>query len=108
MIWYLIGYVLMGIVGSDFIVGVMIGIALFKRGYLSDLEIFTEYVSQLSWDRIAGGAFAKILPKNRVGYTVWRGFYVMTWPVEFMRNIFLDIPDAIEWYETQHIKGEEA
>ena len=44
----------------------------------------------------------RLRAKNVFGFIIWLIFIVITWPVEFMRAIFLDIPDAIKMYETQH------
>ena len=107
MFWYLIGYVLMGIFGADFVVGVILGVVALRRGYLDDVGRLANDASNRSWERCTNNAFSKMLPKNIMGYTVWRAFYIMTWPVELLRNIFIDSPDAIEYYEAQQ-DGREA
>lgn len=50
MIWYLIGYVLMGIYGADFVVGIIIGVVAARRGYLSVIDRLVSDVS----DRFLG------------------------------------------------------
>lgn len=107
MIWYLIGYVLMGIFGADFVVGVILGVVAMKRGYLHDVDRLANDASNRSCERCTNNSFSKMLPKNMMGYIIWRAFYIMTWPVELLRNIFVDIPDAIEYYEAQQ-DGREA
>lgn len=108
MIWYLIGYVLMGIWGSDFIVGVILGIKLMMNGYYMDFDDISHYVIRLGLDRSDNSVFGKMANKSNVVAVIWVAFQVMTWPVQFLRTIFLDIPDAIEFYETQQNKGEQA
>lgn len=95
MIWYLIGYVLM-----DLVAGALIGLYSYfiakRRGY--DEEVFSKYVTQFTIKRES-----KHNNDNTPKFIVVATgiFYTLVWPVEAIRMIFLDIPDAIEYYEAQ-------
>ena len=102
MIWCILGYVFMGTIGHIFLTGVIGGIVAIKRGYHGDdiMELVVS-LSQFSDVRM-DEQHKRLHVKNAFGMIVWLIFYVATWPVEFMRELFLDIPDAIKMYETQH------
>lgn len=108
MIWYLIGYVAMGIWGSEFITGFVLGITLLKRGYVNNYGTALNSVICLMNDRTDKDVLERMADKNDIMAIVWIVFQVMTWPVELLRYIFIRIPDAIELYESQQKEGEQA
>ena len=100
MIWYLIGYVAMAFISGPLVTFYCIRMAK-RRGYDAG-EILT-YMLQFHTEREA---------KNVNDDTSWVivismcVFNTIFWPVKVLRMIFLDIPDSIEYYETQRIKEE--
>lgn len=101
MIWCILGYVFMGTIGHIFLTGVIGAIAAIKRGYYADLMEIVDYIDHFNKLRM-NDQLKRLRAENVFGFLVWLVFAVITWPVEFMRAIFLDIPDAIKMYETQH------
>lgn len=101
MIWYILGYMIIGTIGSLFLAGVIGGVVIIKRGYIDDDDEIFEYMTHLSSTRW-GEQRTRIRINNVIGDLVWLLFLVTTWPVEFLRSIFLDIPEAIKMYESQH------
>ena len=108
MIWYLIGWIVMGLWGADFIIGVILGLKLMIKGYFMDFDKISDYVIRSGMDRLDDDVFCKFAHKNIVTCIIWAVFHSMTWPVELLRTIYLDIPDAIEYYEAQHDEKEAA
>ena len=107
MIWCIIGYVyvFMGVVGHILLVGMIGGIVGIKRGYFDHYMEFIEYVDHLSSVRM-DAQLNRWKLNNNIGTLFWLIFHIATWPVEFVRCLFLDIPDAIEHYESLHNKEE--
>lgn len=101
MIWWILGYVFMGTIGHLFLTGVIIGIAAIKRGYRDNAMEIIEYVEHFSNTR-RDESIIRFPIKNVFGYLIRLTFGIITWPVEFIRVIFLDIPDSIELYESRH------
>lgn len=107
MIWFIIGYVFMGVIGHLFLTGLICGIVAMKRGYYGCYIEFIDYVDHLSNVRMDEQLNRWYL-NNDIGTLIWLAFHIATWPVEFVRCLFLDIPDAIEHYESQYNKEEQA
>ena len=108
MIWYLIGYILMGIGGSDFLAGIIIGNRLLMNGYHNEYESIVNCICELGVKRRNECALSRLANKSNVMSLIYTVFKVITWPVDFLRIIFCDYQDAIELYESQHDHREEA
>ena len=108
MIWFSIWYILMGVVGSDFLAGIIIGIRTLRRGYYYDYESIINCASELGEKRREECALSKLGDKSNIMALIYIVFEVITWPVDFLRIIFCDYQDAIELYESRHDHREEA
>lgn len=106
MIWWIIGYGLMGLFAMGIVVNVILAWKTVKRGYLSDVEQIGECKHEVVINRRNESKFTVIARGNTLIAIVWVIFMIMTWPVEFLRQVFLDLPDTIELYEAQRFKGE--
>ena len=103
MIWFLIWYIFMGVAGSDLLAGIIIGLNLLIRGYHVDFDQIVEYTMELGEKRRDEGVLIRLAEKyDGMGF-VWVAFQFITWPVDFLRIIFLDYHDAFEWYESQRV-----
>lgn len=108
MIWWIIWYLLMGIIGSDFLAGFIIGIKTLVRDHYYEYDTIIQYTTDLGEKRRDASVLGRLANKHDIMTVVWIAFAIMTWPVEFLRQVFLDHPNAIELYETQHFKEEQA
>ena len=108
MIWCLIGYILMGMGGSDFLAGIIIGSRLLMNGYHNEYESIVNCTGELGVKRRNERALSRLANKSNVMSLIYIVFEVITWPVDFLRIIFCDYQDAIELYESQHDHREEA
>ena len=108
MIWYLIWYIFMGVVGSDFLAGVIIGTRLLMRGYYDDFNSIVDCISELGEKRRDECVLSRLSDKSNIMTLIYIVFEIITWPVDFLRIIFCDYQDAIDLYESQHGNREEA
>lgn len=102
MIWWIIGYVLMG-----FISGVLYGLypGWIARGRDYDIEKFLDCILHFATE----GEMKYVNENSSWVIIIAIGlFNTVFWPVKLIRMIFLYVPDAIEFYETHYVKGEEA
>lgn len=100
MIWYLIGYVLIGVV-SGYLLGLYKGWLAKRRGY--NLEEFASYVLYFATEKEM--EYVKKNPSVVIVLAIAL-FNSVFWPVKLIRFAFLYIPDAIEYYESQQNKEE--
>lgn len=108
MIWWIIWYILMGILGSDFLAGIIIGISTLRRDYYTDFNSIIDYTSELGEKRRGKCVLSRLGDKSNIMAVIYVVFEVITWPVDFLRTIFCDYQDAIQLYESQHDKEEQA
>ena len=108
MIWCLIGYILIGMGGSDLLAGIIIGIRLVMNGYYYEYESIVNYVGELGDKRRKECVLGRLANRSNVMALIYIVFMIITWPVDFLRIIFCDYQDAIEWYESRHDHREEA
>lgn len=95
MIWCLIGYILMGVVGSDFLAGIIIGIRLKMSGHRDDYYQLANCIIELHEKRRDKCALRRLSNRNSIMALIYIVFKVITWPVDFLRIIFFDYHDAI-------------
>ena len=108
MIWCLIGYILIGMGGSDLLAGIIIGIRLVMNGYYYEYESIVNYAGELGDKRRKECVLGRLADRSNVMALIYIVFMIITWPVDFLRTIFCDYQDAIELYESRHDHGEEA
>ena len=94
MFWYIIGWILSGLV-TDMLTGLVSAWVMFRRGY--DLVVLEDAVMRMKIRCLHG------LTENSPWIVcIANGlFNSIFWPVDILRYIFLDIPDAIEAYKSQ-------
>lgn len=108
MIWYLIWYILMGVVGSDFLAGIIIGIRVLMSEYYYEYESIINCISEFGEKRREKSVLSRLGDRNDIMALIYIAFEIITWPVDFLRIIFCDYQDAIELWESQHDKEEQA
>lgn len=108
MIWYLVWYIFMGVVGSDLLAGVIIGTRLLMRGYYDDFNSIVDCITELGKKRRDECALSRLADRYSIMTLIYIVFEIITWPVDFLRIIFCDYQDAIDLYESPHDHREEA
>ena len=108
MIWYLVWYIFMGVVGSDFLAGVIIGTRLLMCGHYGDFNSIVNCITELGEKRRDECVLSRLADRYSIMTLIYIVFEIITWPVDFLRTIFCDYQDAIDLYESQHVNREEA